>query len=122
MITILLILTIPIIFSLFFLFVLISFFKEKILTGTFPHHIKINNTELERIKRIKEMLNKEETRIEVQKYINTNLVSCEKCECLIKKEDAIEGKKKIMKSCITSEDYIHTPYYCHKCAPNKSKK
>lgn len=59
-----------------------------------------------------------------------NIVECETCKCLIKKQNAIKGKKEI-KAKQTSvgydvfynvtiyqdTDYIHTPYYCLKCKP-----
>ena len=63
---------------------------------------------------------------------NKRIVKCEKCKCLIFKEDAIKGKKEIRKRIEVAEitnilyrdiekDYIYTPYYCHRCTPKKLK-
>lgn len=55
-----------------------------------------------------------------------SVVDCETCGCQIKKENAIAGEPFIRQrgrwvdnSYYGSEDYIHYPYYCKKCAPKK---
>ena len=52
-----------------------------------------------------------------------NLVECEVCGCLLKKETARKGETEIrvrktsnIKECrIDNEEYIYHPYYCNKC-------
>ena len=52
------------------------------------------------------------------------ITTCEKCQCLIPLNSAKEGVSEIRKKEHTSlfgmiideeEEYIYTPYYCHKC-------
>ena len=52
----------------------------------------------------------------------SRIVKCEKCKCLIFKEDAIKGKDEIRKTFLSLKKYIYTPYYCHRCVPKKLKK
>ena len=65
-----------------------------------------------------------------------DLITCEKCKCLMYKNDAIKGKSIIKRKTVyhntynsynplgalegTTEEYLFTPYYCQRCKP-KSK-
>lgn len=66
-------------------------------------------------------------------YIHAETVDCETCGCMVNKSIAVKGKSEI-RNCapliITLDghdyagsyptvEYIHTPYYCKRCAPKK---
>ena len=66
-------------------------------------------------------------------------VACDKCKCRINKSDAVKGNSIIMKRYDSlqvqqkihgypeseigepNEEYIYTPYYCHRCKPKQTK-
>lgn len=68
-----------------------------------------------------------------------DIVTCERCKCLLLMKDAHKGESEIrerskMRSTIISssdghqygptgltEEYIHVPYYCQKCKPKPRK-
>ena len=87
-------------------------------------------------KRINAQIEKLEQEIKnlQSKILSTpDLVECETCGCAIKKETATKGESIIkkyelpyfmMRSCFRDEDteeHIHTPYYCKRCAPKDKK-
>jgi hypothetical protein len=59
----------------------------------------------------------------LQEY--ADLVSCESCGCLLKKDTARKGDseirvRKLSESNRESEEYIYHPYYCNKCGDEKT--
>jgi len=61
--------------------------------------------------------------------LKLDLVHCETCGCLIKKEDAIKGRAEVrtkhtIQSCVYVgvEEVVYHPYYCKVHAPKQSKK
>lgn len=70
--------------------------------------------------------------LDEQKINKKDLVECEKCKCLLKKESAIRGKSEVREREKTDsiavsidwnngtvkypqEEYIYTPYFCRRC-------
>lgn len=47
---------------------------------------------------------------------NIEIVDCETCGCMVKKELAVKGGN------VVKKDFDHTPYYCKRCAPVKKVK
>lgn len=54
--------------------------------------------------------------------LNEDIVECKTCHCLLKKESAIKGEKRIETVPWTSDyDYIVQDYFCGRCAPRRKK-
>jgi len=63
----------------------------------------------------------EALKLEIRGGIGEGIViKCDKCKCLLLKEDAIKGEEE-MRGSIFGHKFIYTPYYCLKCKPNKLK-
>lgn len=78
----------------------------------------------EKVEALKEKIKSQET---------VSVVICDTCGCLVARSKAIEGKGEIRHrttwgsgiyaGLVTDfEKYIHTPYYCGRCAPKEEKR
>ena len=83
----------------------------------------------QRAREVTEILKKEIDQLQIDILKLKNIVTCEKCKCLLNKEDAYRGKSIIKEKeeflCgmgVYKTEYIHTPYYCLNCIPVEKEK
>jgi len=106
------------------------------LAGEIPE-AKTEEGEIERLRKFTKE-HKKEVKEMIQPLIdrltkiddNQEIVTCDKCKCMIRKCVAVEGKSRIKYKAVPvtqflitglKEKEIYTPYYCHRCKPKNRR-